>query len=468
MEVRGSVSGGGDFKPFWDDACGVISSHLLPHTKIDSVGSASMLSNTLLDRTVEKSWFSTNLRYHQNQNLPKTHIQSLICSQPVCTDSEGTRTLSRKIRIYPTKHQKVLFNKWFGVSRLFYNKAVDHFNNPEKETVNWMGIAKGLTDTLTQDYIKEVPYQIKKIAVKDSYMSFITNVRKTKKTGKGFTLRFRSRKSPVQSCFIPKSAVKDSGIYYTIAGKLKYSERVGLVDKDCRLTHDNGRWFIIVPVKQSRKISIENQDDIIAIDPGVRSFVSLFSAGGVYGHIGKGDFSVIQRHCHHADRLISKITQEKNRLKKVSLKRALMRIKHRIKDIVKEIHNKVIVYLVKNFKVVVYPNFDVSGMVIKGTRRLGSKTVRNMLNWGFYSFAQKLESKCAEYGTVLVRTCEAYTSRTNSFNGQIMNIGSKKEFRHEGKVVDRDINGARNILIRALRDGSAIGCDTDGCLVQNL
>ena len=36
------------------------------------------------------------------------------------------------------------------------------------------------------------------------------------------------------------------------------------------------------------------------------------------------------------------------------------------------------------------------------------------------------------------------------------------------KPVDGDINGARNILIRALRDGSATSWDTGGCLVQNL
>lgn len=35
----------------------------------------------------------------------------------------------RKIRIYPTKEQKVYFNKCFGTTRFIYNKAVEFLNN---------------------------------------------------------------------------------------------------------------------------------------------------------------------------------------------------------------------------------------------------------------------------------------------------------------------------------------------------
>lgn len=468
ISVVDSISKEKDLKPFWNDACRVISSHLLSHTEIDSVGLGLKSLNTLSTKMVEKSWFSTNLTHHQNLNLPQTSLQSFMSSLAVCTDSEGTLTKSRRIRIYPTKEQKIRFKGWFGVSRLFYNNTIDHYNNPDKDTINWMGVAKGLTDRLCEDYVKTTPYQVKKIAVKDGYQSFITNVRKTKKTGRGFKLGFRSKKNPVQSCYIPKTAVKDEGIYHTIAGKLKYSERLGLVNKDCRLIYDNGRWFISIPTEYGRKMFIENQEDIIAIDPGVRSFVSLFSAKGVYGHIGKTDFSTIQRLCDHMDKLISRMTLEKNKLKKDSMRRALMRVRHKLRDLTDELHNKVIMFLVKNFKVVVYPEFDVSNMVVKGRRRLNRKSARNMLNWGFYKFSEKLKRKCDEYGVKLIRICEAYTSRTNSFTGEVMNIGSKKQFTYMGKPIDRDINGARNILIRALRDGSATSWDTGGCLVQNL
>lgn len=63
--------------------------------------------------------------------------------------------------------------------------------------------------------------------------------------------------------------------------------------------------------------------------------------------------------------------------------------------------------------------------------------------------------KCMEYGVTLIRSNESYTSKTNSFNGDIMDIGGKKSFLYDSIIVDRDINGARNILLRAMRDSSA-------------
>ena len=49
-----------------------------------------------------------------------------------------------------------------------------------------------------------------------------------------------------------------------------------------------------------------------------------------------------------------------------------------------------------------------------------------------------------------------FTSKTNSFTGELMeNLGSKERFKFNNILIDRDINGARNILIRAMRDASA-------------
>ena len=64
------------------------------------------------------------------------------------------KTKSRKIRIYPTQEQRILFKQWFGVSRKFYNESVSWYNQKDKDTINWMEIAKRLTHQLTEDYIK--------------------------------------------------------------------------------------------------------------------------------------------------------------------------------------------------------------------------------------------------------------------------------------------------------------------------
>ena len=154
-----------DCKPFYNDLCRDISSHLLSHTEIDLLDSGSNSSSSCSNKMVEKSWFSTNLKYHHNKNSQKTCLQYFMSSHAGCMVSEDTKLKSRKIRIYPTQQQKHLFKQWFGISRKFYNEAVNHYNDENKTIINWMEVAKQLIHSLTEDYVKEVPYQIKKIAV---------------------------------------------------------------------------------------------------------------------------------------------------------------------------------------------------------------------------------------------------------------------------------------------------------------
>ena len=53
----------------------------------------------------------------------------------------------------------------------------------------------------------------------------------------------------------------------------------------------------------------------------------------------------------------------------------------------------------------------------------------------------------------MVRVNEAFTSKTQTWNGEIVNIGSKETLKiSENATIDRDINGARNIFLRALVD----------------
>ena len=93
-------------------------------------------------------------------------------------------------------------------------------------------------------------------------------------------------------------------------------------------------------------------------------------------------------------------------------------------------------------------------MVKKDKRKLCKSTVRAMESYSFYTFGERLKQKCLEYGSTLIIVNEAYTSKTNSFSGEIFNVGSRKSFKYDNITVDRDINGARNILIRAMRDSS--------------
>ena len=105
-------------------------------------------------------------------------------------------------------------------------------------------------------------------------------------------------------------------------------------------------------------------------------------------------------------------------------------------------------------------------MSLRSKRKLNKKSTRAMLSWAFYKFELKLINKCKEYGKQLIRCSEAYTSKTNSFTGAIMNIGSKEYFKHEDIKINRDVNGARGILLRVLRDTSVcLNESSSECLV---
>ena len=210
------------YEPFWCDSCELISSNLLSHIQIDHAD-----LETCLSKQENKSWFLTENKFHQIEDSKRNFLKSYKTSFVEC-ERLDTQIKSRKIRIYPTQQQKILFKKWFGVSRKFYNETLVIYKNGSQKT--WDKVYQEIAEQNKEyDYIKAVPYQVKKIAVKDYRDSLSRNMRKAKRLGKPFEMKFRTKKNPKQSCYIPKAAISSSGIYHTIAGKLKMKERKTMV-----------------------------------------------------------------------------------------------------------------------------------------------------------------------------------------------------------------------------------------------
>ena len=145
--------------------------------------------------------------------------------------------------------------------------------------------------------------------------------------------------------------------------------------------------------------------------------------------------------------------KEKLHLKKQRMKKALMKIKAKRMNLIDELHFKSINYIVSNYDIILLPNFNVSDMVSKTKRKLNSKTVRNMLNLNFYQFSQRLIAKAEVLGKQVIRMSEAYTSKTVSWTGGVNDkLGSSKVVKSGTVRMDRDINGARGIFLKALVD----------------
>ena len=94
-------------------------------------------------------------------------------------------------------------------------------------------------------------------------------------------------------------------------------------------------------------------------------------------------------------------------------------------------------------------------MIIRGKRCLQRQSVRSMLTFAHYRFKTFLKHKAFEMGKRVLDVNEAYTSKTVSWTGEVVkNLGGAKVIRSriDGRVMDRDINDARGIFLRALVD----------------
>jgi putative transposase len=335
------------------------------------------------------------------------------------------------------------------VSRLVFNTTVKYLQEPDTKA-NWKAIKGEILNGLPE-FCKAVPYQIKSIAVKDACKAVSNAKQKYKKTGQVQSVRFRSRKNPYQSCYIPKSAVKPTGIYHTILGQLRYAEQLPEQFGDCRLVCAYGEYYLCLP-ETVGITRTDNQGRVVAIDPGVRTFATFFSETSV-GKIGESDFSRIQRLCQHLDDLISRSSKAKSAQKR-KMRKAASKMRLKIRNLIDELHHKSARFLVDNFDVILLPTFETSGMAIKSRRKIRSKTVRNLLSFAHYRFKMFLKHKAFEAGKLVLDVCEAYTSKTVSWTGELLNIGGAKSIRSriDERVMDRDYNGARGIFLRALVD----------------
>ena len=452
--------------PYWTDFSKEISSNLLLPIGIDSVGSALGRYNTWWNKTVENSWFSTSLFTVPPKSLPLICSQSSMSSAVGCTDSEDTVTLSRKIPLLLTREQKKTLRFWAAGKRAAYNATLQYLQRHKGKTPYWSRIKAKILKQIPNCY-KEVPYQIKGDAVREAWQA-VTNakIKGTKQTGDSQTLRFQSRRMPTQSLFIPSAAIHKNGIYPRILGDLQYADELPAnfykkrakgvpkpIDEiqDSRLLYEDGSWFLCVTYKEITDPPPTGVMRVVALDPGVREFLTYFSETG-FGWLGHQAINRIHRLCYHLDGLLSRIATCTLRRKKRTMRRAANQIRKRIISLVKELHCKLVHFLVSNFDVILLPSFDTSQMVVKSKRRLRKKSVRQMLTLSHYKFKQRLLEKAKQCGKHVIIVNEAYTSKTLSWTGEQKQKlgGSKIITARDGTSMHRDLNGARGILVRFL------------------
>jgi transposase len=213
--------------------------------------------------------------------------------------------------------------------------------------------------------------------------------------------------------------------------------------------------------KSENQAPSSNKHSVAALDPGVRTFQTIYDVDGQSIEWGMSDiYNKIQRLGLKADKIQSKMATMKRRktcngkkTSKTSIRKAYLKKLNKIRQYIDECQDKLSLFLCENYRIVMIPEFKSSNMVNKATRSIGSKTVRSMMTWAHYRFRQKLITKSKLYPWChIIVVNESYTSKTCSECGSINNVGSCKVYycpdcEHRA---DRDVNAARNILLRYL------------------
>ena len=362
------------------------------------------------------------------------------------------------MRIYPTPAQKSLFRLWFEAARWTYNKAkeiCDGCRENKQPVPNPVALRDQILAEIPERFC-DVPYLVKAGGVIDYLNARSNAIGKFKQTGEPQEVRFRSRKNPAQSCTIKPESVTKDGVYPKLAGKQKQSEYCKPVG-ECVLKIENGRYTLYAVIANNYVCETQADGKMVAIDPGVRTFATWYS-GDMCGKIGEADQSRIFRLCRQLDSLISRRSKSRNHRQRSAMKKAADRLRNRIKDLVRELHHKTALFFVYNFDVILLPTFETKEMSERKKRKIGSKAVRMMLSFSHYKFKQFLKHKARQHGKVVIDVNEAYTSKTVSWTGEVKEVGISRVITSgKGKervVVDRDYNGARGIMLRALRASS--------------
>lgn len=421
---------------------------------------------------------------------------------------------TKKVRIYPRQEEKKKLKQWFGVTRRAYNiavatkKAVEEGSDQEtmrryNELKNELrrdehgrpiikvnqqkkiylltkrtkeASIKQLSRQLEREgeqWVLDVPLEVRDSGIRDFEKAIKSGKARNEERNEGGEeekkekFKFRSRKDQKQTFEIrARDFNRQSGMFAKLKECMRTKKEAIPNEADCAVrVQMNKLGQVYLCFVREVEAKSENQAPSVdgsfhstcALDPGVRTFQAIYDADGQGIEWGKADMTQIMRLCRHADGIQSKISKKRATWQ---LRRAYHRVLKKIKDKMKEVHNKLALFLCENYKVVLIPKFQVSRMVKKANRKIRSKTVRQMACWSHFAFREAMKAKSELFPWCrIVEVGEAYTSKTCEECGHLhQKLGGSKNFKcpNCGHCADRDLHAARNILLRYLSQDETI------------
>ena len=456
-----------DLSPFWNTASQELHALLWQPHKIESREPVTGLLNVLSNYREAncESWkkvLTMRKTSPQSRLLVSSQALSTLITESAAQSAEPL-VITKKIRIYPENDR--LFIEALHVFRRAYNLSIEAFK------IHNLDPSSELRRQICDQIKSENPAVYDVNLIYEGYRkATVTRSRiiRKRKSGQICDYSFMSWKYSPRH-FLCLKLGKEGSIYPKQLGGVYYSESLPEYSpgKNTNVLYKNGEWYACCQDYICINHITSEDKSLVACDPGVRNFITTFSdsQAKVYGE----DFSKnrLVPLALRARKLISERQLLFNAKKKFKnpedvpqviydqlrkVEKRLNKLRARKDHLVEDLHKRVAYDLLVENDIILLPTFNTSKMVKKGSRKIGRNTVAAMLDLNHYRFKLHLRWLAKKYGKVVIDVNEAYTSKT--YNGRVMNnLGGRSSFKvplvdGRSKVIGRDLNGARNILIR--------------------
>ena len=464
---------------FWNKQCQAIQSCLwLPH-KTASHDQALKSSVKSLNYKVEQSSFwKKSLKPLNNStlsNLSASSLPSVIAITENVQPKDATIIATKKIRIFPKNNDA--YHQAITLFRRAYNLAMERYINntyldDNGKILNLRPIIKKIVKQEQKDKnhaYNSIIVDNAVLAAKQNFLTVCKNNKKLKGQSSGFSsLKFKSKKGVKHSFKIdrlPKSGMP----CMKQLGDIVITETIPeeAYNKTAIITYDKGRWYINVQQHITLKDEIQGKVECVAIDQGVRTFATTYSPQDA-SFVGE-DFAKttlfplmkkVDNYLSQKQKLFNQFPNVKfndlpqwTRDRITNCDKQITKLKCKKEHVLNDLHHRFAYDLVNNFDCIFLPTFKTRGMVRREgkVRTIRRNTARQMLDLGHYKFKMVLKWYAKKYGKKVIDCNEAYTSRTRSWNGDIdERLQGKKIIKDKDFIVNRDVNGARNIFIKCL------------------
>ena len=405
-----------------------------------------------------------------------------------------------KIRLFPTQEQKQQLHEYFQQFRWYYNASlavlykeytkdqIESHNKFSETFIRDLVRKYKYTETPTEtngvikkDFIKrendeeknaipkpdwwtKVPSRIPRgAACKLTYALNATLSNQKNGNITDFKMKFKTKKDCVSMVHFEDSGfpkwIQDIKSTYWYRSKdhkrtnLSFKQISQGKTRGCEIHFDEhlDKYTLFYPIEYSwlpeNDLRIENQNKyvvsdtkrIISLDPGLRKFLVGYDPSGSVTFFGEQAQQKIIPLLLELDQ--SKLTDKEKHVRW-----------RRIKCMVQEMHWKIIHFLITHYDIILLPTFETSKMIQGNKLSKLSKRIMNMFS--FYEFKLRLKFKCEMHHKQLIMVNESFTSKTCGCCGELnQGLGSSEVFECSSCQVkmDRDAQGARNILLRNLR-----------------